>query len=527
MRSQARLSSRRLPRYLAWITRPALMPRAFAPPSPTARYCVVTPYRQRPAAVTISPGHGIKLDLPNYAPGLAVIPIHNIEDARHYRKAKKSRLYRMALTIGFSLLLAACSNPQIFENLEETEQPSSTAENKAGRAGSARGLSGFYTALARLESGTRTRPVVVVHLGDSHIAGDGFSGDLREKLQQRFGAAGRGLMQPGKPYKYFNARGVITQQSPGWKTANSFNNTTGPYSITGIRLEAAGAGEVLKLEVKNPARQNRIEIEFLTGPGAGSVELKAGEKIQTMDLASADIRVRRFKTTAREVSIKTLDDRRVSVLGWSSLVENPGIRYVSLGLPGASVSVMAHWNKTLVKADLRYLKPDLIVLGYGTNEGFKDNVNSASYQRRYEALAGSFQKLAGNPSLLILGAPDGARLPKYARNPDVQAGCKALSAREVAQYSTLLAQKSEVLARWHAPPGLARVRQAQRRAAENLKAAYWDWSKVMGGACGTFRWANAKPALAYRDKVHFTDAGAKRSAQALYNFLMKGYGQFS
>jgi len=434
----------------------------------------------------------------------------------------------MALTIGFCMLLAACSNPQISENLEETKQSSSTAKNSAGPdADTKQGLSGFYTALARLESGQRTRPVVVVHLGDSHIAADGFSGDLREKLQQRFGDAGRGLMPPGKPYKYFNARGAITQQSPGWKTANSFNNATGPYSITGIRLEAASAGETLRLEVKNPARQNRIEVEFLTGPEAGSVELKAGTKTHKVDLTSADKRIRRFKTTAREVSIKTLDGRRVSVLGWSSLVEKPGIRYVSLGLPGASASVMARWNKTLVNEGLRYLKPDLIVLGYGTNEGFKDNVNSATYQRRYETLAGNFKKLAGNPSLLILGAPDAARLPEYARNRDVRTGCKALSTRELAQYSTLLAQKSNTLARWHAPPGLARVRTAQRRAAENLKAAYWDWSKIMGGACGIFRWANAKPALAYPDKVHFTDAGAKRSATALYNFLMKGYGQFS
>ncbi len=478
--------------------------------------------------MTISPGHGIKLDLPNYAPGLAVIPIDNPEEARHYARLRKSRPYRMALTIGFCLLLAACSQPQIFENTEQGSQPKTTVKDTPTAVAEPRdGLAGFYNALARLESGQRVRPVVVVHLGDSHIAADRFSGDMRQQLQRRFGDAGRGLVQPGKAFKYFNARGVSTQQSEGWKAANSFFDDTGPYSLTGVRLKAARTGEVLKLLVDRPVRKQEIEVEFLSGPGAGSVEIAAGGKTQKLDLTNAKIRIQRFKTRAQSLSIKTLDARPVAVLGWSSYLPNRGLRYVSLGLPGASADVMARWDSLLVKADLKYLKPDLIILGYGTNEGFKDNLNVTAYQQRFESLASDLKKAANNPSLLVLGAPDSTRLPKYARKQAGTPGCKALSRDEVAQYSTLLRQKSQRLARWHAPPGLARVRAAQKRAAQNLKAAYWDWSQVMGGECGTFRWARAEPALAYGDNVHFNDAGSKRTAAALYRFLMKGYGQFS
>lgn len=366
-----------------------------------------------------------------------------------------------------------------------------------------------------------------MHLGDSHIAADRFSGDLRERLQQRFGNAGRGLVQPGKPYRYFHARSVKTQQSKGWKAANSLFKAPGPYSITGVRLDAKKAGETLTLVTENASRTNEIEVEFLTGPDAGSVELKFGGKTHTLNLSGSRTTIRRFKARTNSMSILTLDDRRVSVLGWSSYVPKPGLRYVSLGIPGATVSVMGKWNSKLVRAEIKHLNPDLIILGYGTNEGFKDDLNASAYQRKYEALVGKLKGMADNPSLLILGAPDAARLPKYARKPDVSPPCKALSAQETAHYSMLLSQKSERLARWHAPPGLARVRMAQRKAAQKLKASFWDWSKVMGGTCGTYRWANAKPALAYGDKVHFTDAGGKRAATALYKFLMKGYGRFS
>ncbi len=491
--------------------------------------------------MTISPGHGIKLDLPNYAPGLAVIPIDNPEEARHYTRQKKTRPYRMAITIGLCMLLAACSGPQISENLEEAPQTSPLTQNTKPLAekpdnktvappelaGSTAGLRRFYTALSQLESGKRKRPVVVVHLGDSHIAADRFSGDLREKFQQRFGDAGRGLVQPGKPYRYFHARGISTQQTKGWKAANSFYNAPGPYSLTGVRLETASAGEVLKLAVKKRNRQNVIEVEFLVGPEAGAVEFNVGGKLQRLDLRSSQTQIRRFKIKAQTLSLKTLDERRVAVLGWSSYIQKPGLRYVSLGLPGASANVMARWDANLMKADMAYLKPDLIILGYGTNEGFKDDLNAARYRQRYEALAGKLQRMANNPSLLVLGAPDSTRLPKYARKSGVTPECIELTSDEVTQYSTLLAQNSKRLARWHAPPGLSRVRSAQKLAAQNLKAAYWDWSQVMGGACGTYRWAAAKPPLAYGDKVHFTDAGGKRTATALYKFLMKGYGQFS
>lgn len=47
------------------------------------------------------------------------------------------------------------------------------------------------------------------------------------------------------------------------------------------------------------------------------------------------------------------------------------LRYVSFGLPGATARVMTRWNKSLVRDELKALMPDLIVLGYGTNEGFK------------------------------------------------------------------------------------------------------------------------------------------------------------
>jgi hypothetical protein len=53
----------------------------------------------------------------------------------------------------------------------------------------------FLQKLRALEAGLRPR-VSVVHIGDSHIQADWFTGYVRRALQRRFGRAGRGLVFP-------------------------------------------------------------------------------------------------------------------------------------------------------------------------------------------------------------------------------------------------------------------------------------------------------------------------------------------
>src|ERR1700722_15048738 len=57
------------------------------------------------------------------------------------------------------------------------------------------GLDSFYKKLSVLKK-TNKGVVRIVHIGDSHIQADILSGTVRNKLQQYFGNAGRGLIFP-------------------------------------------------------------------------------------------------------------------------------------------------------------------------------------------------------------------------------------------------------------------------------------------------------------------------------------------
>ena len=411
----------------------------------------------------------------------------------------------------------------------ENSKPSQQArETVSGREARAEPLSKFFRALNELKTGIRNTPVTVLHLGDSHIAADRFTGPLRTRFQRRFGDAGRGMMMPGYPFPYYRAQGVDFSRKGEWVAANSFKKEPGPFGISGVRLTARDKGAQLALSAKDGAFE-WAEVTFVTGPERGDVIVSFGDSEQTVSTKTEKSGARRLQipSKGRKLTVTTKGKAPVSVLSWSVGQNRPGVRYVNFGIPGASADLPRRWSERLIDDDLARLKPDLIVFGYGTNEGFHDDLDVALYEARFAKLVERFKVHAPQASILIIGPPDGLRLPRFARPKSKKAAasvpCRPLSEDERKRYEDLKKDKSRQLARWHAPPRLGDVRAALARVAKETGARFWDWSLVMGGECGIHSWANANPPLAASDRVHLRGLGAERSAQALFDELMRDY----
>ncbi|MGI9381729.1 MAG: GDSL-type esterase/lipase family protein [Methyloligellaceae bacterium] len=390
-------------------------------------------------------------------------------------------------------------------------------------------LSGFYGALDGLRAGTRRKPVTVLHLGDSHIASDRFTGDLRDLLQARFGDAGRGLMMPGFPFDYYRARGVRFSRSKGWTAANSLKPAPGLYGLTGVRLSSQKKDTWLRLDSAAGAFE-WAEVTFLTGARHGTAVMSVDGVRKTVKTGAPGEgpKTVRMQHKGSNLTVTAKGDGPITVLSWAVGHNRPGIRYVNLGIPSATADITRRWSEDLIAADFARLKPDLVVLGYGTNEGFHDRLDVAAYESRYEALFKRLQDLAPDASFLVIGPPDGARYPRFARKGRKYADlrttdCRVLSTKERGSYPSLVKAKSSRLAGWHPPPKLGAVRAALKRVAGRGTAYFWDWSGIMGGACGIHDWATSEPALAMPDHVHMTAEGSRRTAQALYDELMAGF----
>jgi lysophospholipase L1-like esterase len=358
------------------------------------------------------------------------------------------------------------------------------------------GLERFYAAMDAVEAGERTRPLVVLHLGDSHISNDGFTRGLRSRWADMFGDAGRGLM-PGVAFTYYKPDGFELSMSGKWTVASSLQADPGPYGLQGFRASAERPDAVFVARAERAFAS--VTLDVAGGPDTGAIALKIGDaaplRLATRQAAPGFIRLTVPAANVQEIRLSPAGTGPVHLLGWSVAYANeggPGLRYDSYGIVAATAAVTQRWDADIVAAQLAALAPDLVILGYGTNEGFNNGLDMTAYKVLSGGLAARIRDAAPEASLVFLGPFDGAR-----RGEGASCG-----------------------GGWAAPPKLAAVRDVQRELAREKSGWFWDGAKPMGGRCGINEWALADPPLAYTDRVHIRPAGAARLSAALWTALM-------
>jgi lysophospholipase L1-like esterase len=354
-----------------------------------------------------------------------------------------------------------------------------------------------------------THRLTILQLGDSHTAADYFTGRVRERLQQVFGSGGTAYIVPGKPNLGVRSALFESEASDGWTyEALQKSDETRRFYLSGFNAVARRAGASLSLRARGGLPYDRLEVAFLKQPGGGRAEvLVDGEPGGRIDLdgaadarATLDVQAPGTGTGGfHDIAVRALSDAPVTVTGVEVARNGDGVSYISLGFPGATVQLLQKLAAENLADELRRLAPDVVVLAFGTNEGFNDALDVTAYAAQYEQIVRKLRQLRPGLRVVMIGPPDGAR---------------------PAAAPQLVAADGAGQCRVPTPPKLAPVREAQRRLAERLGADFWDWSSVMPGPCGAQAWAAAEPPLMARDYVHMTVEGYKRSADRFADFLI-------
>lgn len=386
-------------------------------------------------------------------------------------------------------------------------------------------LAAFHRALAGLKRKGAPGRVTVLQLGDSHTAGEALPGYLRERLQRQFGEGGRGTLAAGIPFRYYTPYQVNAWQSPGW-TASGPRNGARPVGLASHALTAAGAGERMELVVIGERSFERVEIEFLRGGGTFEVlvdDAKIAE-VRTAGRAGAPGRFERvLPRPARHLAVRVKGDGPVTLLSWSVLKRQGGVVLVSHGVVGETVALVGRWNAGIAAWQMRQLAPALVILAFGTNEGYSPRFDPAAYGREFAGRLAALKAMAPRASFVVVGPPDALHLPPWCGEGGEERRWRPLDPEHARAYARLYDERSPALCYWHAPPALAEVRRVQSEIARRQGALFFDWSRVMGGAGGTDRWARAAAPLAAPDRVHFRIEGYDVTAEALYRELLRGY----
>jgi lysophospholipase L1-like esterase len=187
------------------------------------------------------------------------------------------------------------------------------------------------------------------------------------------------------------------------------------------------------------------------------------------------------------VDLVIATNQDVELGGWNieSLTEN-GVTYSALGVNGAMLKILDKWQDGWLST-LQALRPDLLVLAYGGNEAFDDDLDLTLYEADLSEKLALLRRAMPDIVILLVGPADSIKQ----RSADSCAGRQ--------------------------PAKLAQIIQIQRQAALKAEGLFWDWQGYMGGACSIERWQAAH--LAQDDLIHLNGDGYKKSAGELYDYL--------
>lgn len=350
----------------------------------------------------------------------------------------------------------------------------------------------FFEQLQRHQNGEANAPLRILHYGDSHTAADEWTGTLRNGFQTRFGDGGAGFTYSGRPwlgYRRLDVRGGATR---GWQSEGlAARSSDGRNGMGGVSVWTSRPNESIWLE----AECRSMEIFYLQQPGGGSIEVRDnGESVDTVSTSGEDGAGYLHYDAApglHRFEIRTLDRARVRLFGWVTENER-GVTYETLGINGAQASIILDWDENLLSGQVARRDPALIVLAYGTNEAGNRDYTTQTYREMYEKLLARLRKAAPTASILVVGPPD---------------------------------RMYRSRGKWLPYPRIGGIIEAQRAAALASGCAFWDLRAKMGGEGVMRDWMLA--GLAQYDHVHLTAAGYHRIGAALFENLMRSYGEFT
>ena len=365
-------------------------------------------------------------------------------------------------------------------------------------------LSSFYEKLYQLEK-TKKGRVSIIHIGDSHIQADNLSGTIRQKMQLKFGNAGRGLIFPYRVAKSNEPSTYKTITNATWDSKrNVFYEKPLPIGISGFTIETKDSSAEINITVKDQPGLGYSFTKFTMFHDKG---------INNFDLSICDdlnceygvfksknkssnpfVSELKFEKPMRQVYIRnkdtdTLNQKSTRIYGMLLENDSSGVLYNMIGVNGAE---FRHYNMSkYFQEQLNYLNSDLIIVSMGTNEAFSKGFNKELFYKNIDTLITNL-KISNPHAIVLLTTPaDSYRKSRKGRvkNPDMK-----IAKETIIEYC----QKN--------------------------KLPYWNLYDIMGGFGSMGKWYTMK--LTAKDRVHFSGRGYQIQGDLFYNALMKGYSKY-
>lgn len=323
----------------------------------------------------------------------------------------------------------------------------------------------------------------ILILGDSHVAADFLSGQLRQLFQNEYGSGGVGFISPvavpGNRYS-----NVSFSKARGWQLLNSRRQKNAAFTLGGNIVSPLPASVEYHVITMDNAPRIRAQMLYRSMGGATLT-------LQGKSLLLADTQGHWELSEPADVPASfavSFAGGNVAQLGglWLRSSQSKGVIVSALGINGAQISMLDKWQNNWADT-LRMLSPDMVILAYGTNEAFDTTLSLTVYREMLTRQIRNIRQAQPEAAILLIG-PGSSIMNKAA------VGCQ---------------QRQPTL--------LNPVIRVQKQVAEAEHTLFWDWFAWMGGNCAIERLASQSKARP--DLIHLTAEGYKESATALWEAL--------
>ncbi len=347
----------------------------------------------------------------------------------------------------------------------------------------------------------------LLHIGDSHVQAGFFPDAVKSRLQEKFGDAGQGWVFP------YNLAGTNGPDGYRWSSNVRWSGERmverhpdhwpGPGGITISRKE----GPAQLTFTGQPVKKMTYWYEGVEMEPERKDSGIAGADHDSLpgSMGAQSFGERFYKTVVVEDSAGTMIKQQFPAVSrvYGAVAENgqPGILYHAIGINGAQCSHYNQFDGRITIAQMRILKPELVIVSLGTNEAF-GGVSAMQLRQEIEKMTGEMLKLNPDVRFLFTTPPSGMLKKRYV--PYKKKGSKRTYYR----------------VRYVKVPQATTLRDAMITLCDEHGWAYWD---LFGAMKADKRFARAWS----RDHVHFNAYGYRLQGQLLAEAILAAYEQWN
>jgi len=330
--------------------------------------------------------------------------------------------------------------------------------------------------------------IEILHLGDSHIQADFFTGQVRQRMQRFFpGSEGaRGVVFPYNLAATNNPGNYLIRSSNKWKVVNGVKQENVHTGL--IPAKVYSTDSVIDLSINQYdtlpfSGFNEIEMWYaskdkviLETPSGNCIDVLPGQ-------GKLNIALRHL---VKKVEIKILGADSLhpfELYGIGLKNELPGITYHALGLNGAQAEDFAQCEN--FESFLNFTNPDLIVISLGTNDIYDRYAKMSDFTLYYGSLIQQIRAVFPDKAL-ILTTPGDHFIRGYLPNKKVKKAATVIQDLAV-----------------------------------KFQSAVWDFYAIMGGEGSMRMWDMY--GLSARDRVHLSKKGYHLQGDLFFNALLHSF----